>query len=440
MEFEMSDILPFVQCLVCLDTTTLRRLVVIVSAILAMTGRVTMLGISRWTEDKGGSYRTVQRFFNTKIDWDKVHWFFVQYWFIELNDTYILAGDEVVVTKAGTETHGLDKFYSSLFGKPVPGLSFFTFSLVSVTKRTAYPLMTKQLIRSESETVPPAEKPKKKKKGPGRPKGSQNKNKENVELSSYLLFIQEMLTALLLLMSIDVRYVVFDGAFGTNYALQMVRRCGSKLYLISKLQYNSALYFPYQGPYSGRGPRKKYGDKIDYKNIPATYLKETSLEDGIQTNIYQMNMLHKLFPQVLNVVIIVKINLHTGARAHVILFSSDLSLAYDKLIDYYCLRFQIEFNFRDAKQYWGLEDFMNVKELPVTNAANLAFFMVNISQALMIEPRQQNPKFSVNDLKAHFRGLKYVTETLKLLRQMPDPFFIQQIIANIARIGSINTT
>lgn len=144
--------------------------------------------------------------------------------------------------------------------------------------------MTKQLIRSERETAPPAEKPQKKKKGPGRPKGSQNKNKENVELSSYLLFIQEMLTALLLLMSIDVRYVVFDGAFGTNYALQMVRRCGSKLYLISKLQYNSALYFPYQGPYCGRGPRKKYGDKIDYKNIPATYLKETNLEDGIQSS------------------------------------------------------------------------------------------------------------------------------------------------------------
>jgi hypothetical protein len=111
MEFKMSDILPFVQCLVCLDTITLHRLVVIVSAVLAMTGRVTMLGISRWTEGKGGSYRTVQRFFNTRIDWDKVHWFFVQYWFIELNDTYILAGDEVVVTKAGTETHGLDKFY-----------------------------------------------------------------------------------------------------------------------------------------------------------------------------------------------------------------------------------------------------------------------------------------------------------------------------------------
>lgn len=42
------------------------------------------------------------------------------------------------------------------------------------------------------------------------------------------------------------------------------------------------------------------------------------------------------------------------------------------MIDYYKLRFQIEFNFRDAKQHWGLEDFMNTKEIAVANAASLS--------------------------------------------------------------------
>ncbi|MCX6081767.1 MAG: hypothetical protein NTW32_19755, partial [Chloroflexi bacterium] len=46
----------------------------------------------------------------------------------------------------------------------------------------------------------------------------------------------------------------------------------------------------------------------------------------------------------------------------------------DKIIKFYQLRFQIEFNFRDAKQHWGLEDFMNVTQTAVTNAANLSFF------------------------------------------------------------------
>ncbi len=72
---------------------------------------------------------------------------------------------------------------------------------------------------------------------------------------------------------------------------------------------------------------------------------------------------HKNFPMLLSVVIIVKTNLKTGKIAKVLLFSNDLKLAYDTLIDYYQLRFQIEFNFRDAKQYWGLEDFMNIKEI-----------------------------------------------------------------------------
>ena len=86
-----------------------------------------------------------------------------------------------------------------------------------------------------------------------------------------------------------------------------------------------------------------------------------------------MTLLHKEFAQSLNVVILVKTNIKTNAVSHVILFSSDLDLSYEKIIDYYRLRFQIEFNFCDAKQFWGLEDFMNRGQTAVTNAANQYF-------------------------------------------------------------------
>ena len=69
---------------------------------------------------------------------------------------------------------------------------------------------------------------------------------------------------------------------------------------------------------------------------------------------------------------------------------------------------------------------MPVKETPVYNSANLAMFMVNVAQALMRPMRAQWPAFSVNDLKAWFRGRKYVLETLKLLPEMPDALFIDQ--------------
>jgi len=109
-----------------------------------------------------------------------------------------------------------------------------------------------------------------------------------------------------------------------------------------------------------------------------------------------------------------------------------------QLIDYYRLRFQLECNFRDAKQYWGLEDFMNVNEQPVYNSANLAMFMVNVSHALIGAMRVQWPAFSVNDLKAWFRGQKYVVETLKLLPVMPDSVFIDQVVSQMAELGRVN--
>ncbi len=149
-------------------------------------------------------------------------------------------------------------------------------------------------------------------------------------------------------------------------------------------------------------------------------------------------MLHQDFAQPLNVVIITKTNLKTGAFANVNLFSSDLELSYDKIIDFYSLRFQIEFNFRDAKQYWGLEDFMNVKEVPLTNALNLSLFMVNLSQVLLREFRANQSESGVLDLKAYFRAAKYFEETIKMLPQKPEPILLEQIFGQVASLGCIH--
>ena len=98
----------------------------------------------------------------------------------------------------------------------------------------------------------------------------------------------------------------------------------------------------------------------------------------------------------------------------------------------------IEFNFRDAKQHWGLEDFMNTTERTVRNAANLSLFMVNLVERVLQENRQRQGPVSVLDLKAHCRGVKYVEETLKLLPQRPQPVLLERIFSKIAAIGRIH--
>jgi putative transposase len=441
----MLDIIALLVCLHPeLTMTTIRQFSRIALAMLAMTGRVTMLGISRWTGD-GGSYRTVQRFFATVMPWATLFWLFFRTHLFQSDQVYLLGGDETVVTKSGKQTHGLDRFFASLYGKSVPSLAFFTLSLISTQQRRSFPIHIEQVLRTPEEkaaarakaTAPtvPAAAPRRK---PGRPKGSSTKAKTAVALTPELCRIQTMVRQLLLRIGtlLELTYLVLDGHFGNNGALVMAQQCD--LHLISKLRVDSALYLPYTGPYAGRGPRRIYGEKLDPRAIPERYLRQTSIDDGIETRTYQLFARHKTIAQVLNLVVIVKTNVKTHAQAHVILFSSDLALPFDILIDYYCLRFQLEFNFRDAKQYWGLEDFMNTSPTAVTNAANLSLFMVNLVERVLQDVRHRQPAVSILDLKAQCRGAKYVEETIKLLPETPEPVLLERIFTKIVGIGCIH--
>lgn len=441
----MTEILALLGTIApLLQPATFRQMSQVIFGMLVISGRITMLGLSRWTE-KGGSYRSIQRLYQSVLPWKAIQWTFFRKRFLKPEDKYIVAGDEVVVSKAGKKTHGLDRFFSGVQQQVIPSLSFFTFSLVNVREEQSYPLQVTQTVKSAEEKAASkakAEAKKVKKTGkkgkPGRPKGSRNKAKQTVVLNPELVRIQTALQTLLETVdaAICLKYVVMDGHFGNNPSAYMIRH--ANLHLISKLRSDAALYPAFEGAHPGPGRKPKYGAKVDVHHMDAKYLQDTSIKDHLRTDIYQGQFYNKEFAFALNVIVIVKTNLQTHSQAHVILFSTDLEQAYVTIIKFYSLRFQIEFNFRDAKQYWGLEDFMNVKETAVTNAANLALFMVNFSAALLHPFRHQNPDYSILDLKSHYRGYRYASETIKMLLEKPDAIYLADIFQQIARLGAIH--
>jgi hypothetical protein len=441
----MPEILTLLQSIApLLEKTTLRQMSHVIFGMLTINGRISMLGLSRWTE-KGGSYRTIQRFYQSTLMWSAIHWFLFRERFLKPADEYIGAGDETVISKAGKKTYGLDRFFAGLQQQVIPGISFFAFSLINVNEEHSYPLQATQIIKSAEEKAASKAKaearkvkPSVEKKKLGRPKGSKNKDKQTVVLNPELLRIQTALKSFIVTLGvfITLRYVALDGHFGNYPSAWMVRQ--EKLHLISKLRSDAAIKTVFVGGHIGRGPKPKYGAKIDVRNLDIQYWQEASFKDGIRTDIYQGQFYNTEFAFPLNVVIILKTNLVTKAQAHVILFSTDLDLAYTKIIKFYSLRFQIEFNFRDAKQYWGLEDFMNVTETAVTNAVNLSFFMVNFSHALLEPLREHNPDYSVLDLKSQYRGYRYAAETIKMLPEKPDAILLTEIFQHIARLGAIH--
>lgn len=417
------------------DSVLLRQLSIIAQAMLAMSGRVTMLGISRWTS-QGGSYRTIQRFFAATVEWEAIKVKFFETHLFNPDHEYILAGDETVVSKSGKQTFGIDRFFSSMRGQVIRSLGFMVFSLVNVVECQAYPLMVAQRIKEKREDLPKSSRKNKRKGKRGRPKGSRNKDKREFKPSSELKQLNGMLEILLKSVRrfVKIKYLALDGHFGNRQAVLMAQQNG--LELISKLRRDAVLFEQYEGKYSGKGRKKKYGNRLRYDLLPPKYVQKSEQSGNQITNYYAGVFWHKEFAAPLKVVIIVKLDVVRKKMGHAIVFSSDENLNWEKVLEYYSLRFQIEFNFRDAKQHFGLEDFMTTTKEGVTNAANLAFMMVLLS-AKLLKNSEENLT-GINDLKTHYRGAKYARWIIKKVLPNAEPILMKQIITEVGRLGSIH--
>lgn len=416
-------------------------------------GGVTMKNISRWTS-KGCSYRTIQRFFSQPVNWLSLNLMLFHSAYLEPGDIerYMLGFDEVVEDKAGKHTFGINWFYSSIASRVIRSVSNHVVSLIDTKKETSFVLTHQQTVKPNKKRKSKRKKLKGKssnkktqksaaKRKRGRPKGSKNKQNVKSEGLLYSSFenLLRIVVPMLQLIGLPLGYVLADGAYGNKTCCIICREFG--LHLISKLNRNTALYLPYSGKYSGRGRRKKYGKKIDYQNIEKDYLLSVDIEDGIKTCIYQIRgVWSRRMPSLLNVVIIIKTDLETKKSSRVILFSTDLGLAGMKIIRFYSLRFQIEFNFRDAKQYFGMSDFKNTKEIQVNNAVGLSLFMDNVSLILIEKAKKvwKEDFISIQDLKAHFRAEKYLADILNTL-EIPEKVILNhEAFIDIGKIGAVN--
>ena len=117
----------------------------------------------------------------------------------------------------------------------------------------------------------------------GRPKGVRNKEKEKLDFSAELLGINQLVKRMLQLVRlfVSVKYLVLDGHFGHAQAVLMGRENGLKL--VSKLRCDASLYEKYEGEYRGKGRKKRYGEKLNYDELPVNYLQKSESEGKVTT-------------------------------------------------------------------------------------------------------------------------------------------------------------
>jgi hypothetical protein len=253
------------------------------------------------------------------------------------NDILIAAQDATFITKSGKKTHGLDYFWNGCAGKAEKGLELDVIAVVKVNnKKEGFTISAEQ---SPVNSIP---KPERKKKKP-------------IDFFSKIDFCLEHLKKVISkLIELDIKYIAVDAFFAKNKYVNGVVKLG--LHVISKLRKDARLRRLYAGPQKARGRKKKFDiGKVDAADFQHSSITKTVNENN-ETIELKSYIAHSVSLKRLIKVVWIRKQIDIEKYGEAFLFSTDLELEDLRIYEFYVSRFQIEFVFRDAKNFTGLDD------------------------------------------------------------------------------------
>lgn len=193
----------------------------------------------------------------------------------------------------------------------------------------------------------------------------------------------------------DVEYLAVDGAYAK--ASFVSGAVNLKLHVISKLRCDANLQFLYTGIQKRRGRPRKYAGKVDLGDLSRFTFVLTVQPD---VDLYTAVVFHVSLKRSIRVAYLVNRRHSTRVRT-CLLFSTNVEQDPVQIYHYYKLRFQIEFIFRDAKQFTGLEDCQarDVQKLAFHFNASLTTLNLAKLEALQQHSGQEPFVFSLASIK-----------------------------------------
>ncbi len=178
-----------------------------------------------------------------------------------------------------------------------------------------------------------------------------------------------------------MRFLAVDGAYAK--AGFVSGAVALKLQVISKLRCDANLQYLYTGEQKRRGRPCKYDGKVDLTDLSRFIFVET-----VQPNVdlYTAVVWHVSLKRNIRVAYLLDRRHLTRVRT-CLLFSTEVEQDPMQIVQYYKLRFQIEFLFRDGKQFTGLEDCQARDGLKLEFHFNASLTALNLAK---LEARQQH--------------------------------------------------
>ena len=347
---------------------------------LSIKGRLNFLQFSRFGKFCERSYRN-----QFQHDFD----------FLEFNKTSVLehgsghftiAFDPSYISKSGKETYGVGYYWSGVAGSSKWGLEIGGIAAIDIDNHTAFHLEAVQTPNDlESQSL----------------------------LSFYAQSIIERKASLQEISS----YVVADAYFSKEPFTTELTQNGFEL--VSRLRNDSYLRYRFSGQQKGgKGRPKQYDGKVDFNNLDMDHF--TLIENDSQSKIYKTEVHSKALKRFINLVIVY--THRKNKLSHQLYFSTDLNLDANLLLEYYQTRFQIEFIYRDAKQFTGLNDFQGRSKQNLSFHFNTSLTSVNLAKMIhwISIPKENRKAFSMSSVKTMYHNQLLINRFINVFGIIPN--------------------
>ena len=345
---------------------------------LSMRGRVNFTNMARYGVYAEKSYRT---HFASTFPFFQFNLQLAQQ---VCSPSRLIVADCTYLPKSGKGTPHLGKFWNGCVRKAMPGLELSTLAVVDIEKHTAFHL--------ESRLTP------------GRLPDEESR------IDFYVQQIIDRAADLKVLAD----YLVYDGAAGKKKFVDGVVD-HTDLHLISRLRHDADLRYLYTGPRRpGPGRPKQFDGKINCQQLDVTRVERCYEDDEVI--IFTAIVNSKCFKRNIRIAYVQD----RDTNAYTILFSTDVSLDGFLIYQYYHLRFQIEFLFRDGKQHTGLTHCQARSESKLSFHQNASLTAVSLAKAdFYANDEHLGQPFSMADVTTSYFNRLYVNRIFDTLHLDP---------------------
>lgn len=186
-----------------------------------------------------------------------------------------------------------------------------------------------------------------------------------------------------------------------------------------------------------RGAPKKFDGKIEFSNLSMNHF-EIDYQDQ-EMKVYGAIVYSVAFKKKIKIVVVQYLSANGDKiKATKIYFLSNLKQESIEILTYYKARFQIEFLFRDGKQFIGVNTCEARSANKINFHINTSLTVVNLAKIDWLSDKNNHKKpFSMSDYKTHFNNELMIKTIISKFGINPNRHKNKIIIQDLLNYGKI---